>query len=60
MATPARITSRNRASTRSAGSTPSMAEPAASAEALVVVMIMSRVLDASPPATGPAKLAYRP
>ena len=37
-----------------------MAEPAASAAALVVVMTISRVLALSPPAIGPAKLAYRP
>ena len=36
------------------------AEPAASAAADVVVITISRVLAVSPPATGPAKLAYSP
>src|SRR5215207_1849715 len=60
MATPAMIVTRTRAWGRSAGSTPPRADPAASAAAEVVVITMSRVLDVSPPATGPAKLAYGP
>ena len=39
---------------------PEIPDPAASAPALVVAMTISRVLVPSPPATGPAKLAYRP
>ena len=36
-------------------------DPAANAEAVVVVITISRVLlEESPPATGPAKLAYNP
>src|SRR6516162_6076118 len=45
---------------RCAAGTPCSAEPAASADADVVVMTISRVLAVSPPAIGPAKLAYRP
>jgi hypothetical protein len=42
---------------RCAAGTPLSAEPAASADADVVVMTISRVLAVSPPVIGPAKLA---
>jgi hypothetical protein len=57
---PAISVRRKSAPGRSAGLNPSTAEPAASAAALVVVMAISFVLALSPPATGPAKLAYSP
>src|SRR5260370_23509136 len=58
--TPTRITSSGIASGRSAGATFCSAEPAASAAADVVVITIIRVLELSPPATGPTKLAYSP
>ena len=57
---PAISVSRNSAAGRSSGLKFSTADPAASAAALVVVMTMSLVLAVRPPATGPAKLAYKP
>src|SRR5512132_3904675 len=45
---------------RCAAGTPCSAEPAASADADVVVITISRVLAVSPLVIGPAKLAYRP
>jgi hypothetical protein len=45
---------------RCAAGTPLSAEPAASADADVVVITISRVLAVSPPVIGPAKPAYRP
>jgi hypothetical protein len=57
IAAPAIRVRRNSAAGRSSGLRLSTAEPAARAEALVVVITMSLVLALSPPATGPAKLA---
>ena len=57
---PTMITSSGIAAGRSSGGTPCNAEPAASAAADVVVITIRRVLELRPPATGPAKLAYRP
>ena len=54
------IATRGTAAGRCAAGTPLSAEPAASAEADVVVMTIRRVLAVSPPVIGPAKLAYRP
>lgn len=51
------IVNSSRACGRSAGSTPSRADPAARAPAVVVVITISWLLVANPPATGPAKLA---
>src|SRR5580658_3966528 len=58
--TPAISASSSSASGRWASGTPRSAEPAASDAADVVVITISRVLEVSPPATGPAKPAYRP
>ena len=52
---PAMRVSRNSARDRSASGTAATAEPVASADALVVVMTMSRVLEERPPATGPIR-----
>ena len=60
IAAPAMSVRRNSAAGRSSGLRFSTADPAASAAALVVVITISLVLALSPPATGPAKLAYRP
>jgi hypothetical protein len=57
IAIPAITVRRNSAAGRSSARRPATADPAASAEALVVVITMSLVLALSPPATGPAKLA---
>lgn len=54
------IATRGTAAGRCAAGTPLSAEPAASADAEVVVITISRVLAVSPPVIGPAKLAYRP
>ena len=60
MAAPAMRVSQSIASERSSPWKGAMADPAASAAALVVVITMSRVELVRPPATGPAKEAYRP
>ncbi len=54
---PAIRVSHSIASERSLASTPESVEPAARAAALVVVITMSRVLEVSPPAIGPANEA---
>lgn len=54
---PPMITIRNRDAGRSASSTVASTDPAARAEAVVVVITIRRVLALRPPATGPAKLA---
>ena len=59
-AAPAMIATSGTAAGRCAAGTSRSAEPAASAEADVVVITISRVLAVSPPMIGPAKLAYRP
>ena len=59
-AIPARITSSDTACGRWAAGTLCNAEPAARPAADVVVITIIRVLELSPPTTGPAKPAYRP
>ena len=49
MRAPASIVRRNSTRERSSGAKPPIAEPAASAEALVVVITISRVLELRPP-----------
>src|SRR4051794_13562654 len=58
--TPVRTVNKNNAAGRSAAGTLTRVEPAASAAALDVLTIISRVLVVKPPASGPAKFAYRP
>ena len=60
MMAPASSVSRISAEDLSASGTSASAEPAASADALVVVITMSLVLVCMPPNTGPTRLAYRP
>src|SRR5688500_12207431 len=60
MATPASRVSRKSDPGRSSSGTPSSAEPAARAAAVVVEITIRRVLVASPPTAGPARLADRP
>ena len=55
IATPARTATSDRAAARSAAGRSLIAEPPASAEAPVVVMTISAVLDDSPPAIGPER-----
>ena len=57
MRAPARITKMNNDAALSSDATVARHDPAARAEAVVVVITISRVLEVRPPATGPAKLA---
>jgi hypothetical protein len=57
MRAPARITKMNNDAALSSDATVARYDPAARAEAVVVVITISRVLEVRPPATGPAKLA---
>src|SRR5689334_21312832 len=60
MATPASTVSMTRAWSRWSAGTEASAEPAASDAAVVVVTTIIRVLEVSPPPSGPATYAYSP